>query len=390
MKIKDISVHLVNASWRNFIIVKVVSDEGTVGFGEGTLADFERTIEAAVCDYKPFLIGREIDIPEITEYLYRHFYWRGGPMLMSAISAIEQALWDILGKSANQPIHALLGGRARDRMRVYANGFVSGNATPENFGTRAGEVVKLGFNAVKFDPFGAAGPGITSEELRVAKKRIDAVKDAVGGNVDVIIEAHGRFNPSTAIRIAGELESYAPMWFEEPVPEEDVASVAEVKSKSPVPIATGERIVTKHRFQELLNARGASIIQPDVCHVGGIRAITQIAAMAEINYIPVAPHNPNGPIATAATLNSLITMPNALIMEYWVEADKVRRDLIKEYFDLRDGYVYPSKKPGLGIDVNEDAFARYPYKKLHLEYFGNEYKYHDDNGEKDNAQPEKK
>jgi galactonate dehydratase len=377
LKIADISVHLVNAVWRNFIIVKVTSDDGIVGYGEGTLADFERTIEAAVYDYKPFLIGKEIQISEITLFLYRHFYWRGGPMLMSAISAIEQALWDIQGKAANRPVYFLLGGKANNRVRVYANGFISGSASPEDFGAAAERVAKQGFDAFKFDPFGAAGPRISREEMKTALLRIENVRNAVGESSDILIEAHGRFDTSTAISIARDLERFSPMWFEEPVPEDDIASMAEVKSKSPVPIATGERIVTRYRFQDLLSARAANIIQPDVCHVGGIRALMDIGSMAELNYISVAPHNPNGPVATAATLNSLVAMPNALIMEYWIEAQTVRRDLIKEYFDVRESYAYPRNKPGLGIEVNEEAFDRYPYKKLHLEYFGNEYKYHD-------------
>ncbi len=184
--------------------------------------------------------------------------------------------------------------------------------------------------------------------MKTAISRIEAIRNAVGENPDILIEAHGRFDSITAVSIAAELKRFSPLWFEEPVPEDDINSMAEVRAKSPVPIATGERIVTKYRFQELLAARAADIIQPDVCHMGGIRAIEEVASMAEVNYIQVAPHNPNGPVATAATLNALIAMPNALIIEYWVDAQKVRRDLIKEYFDVRDGYVYPSSKPGLG------------------------------------------
>ncbi len=270
-----------------------------------------------------------------------------------------------------------IGGKANTRIRVYANGFISGSASPEEFGAAAEKVSKEGFDALKFDPFGAAGPRITNDELKVAMARVEKVRSAVGESADLLIEAHGRFDTITATKIARELESFSPMWFEEPVPEDDIASMAEVRSKSPVPIATGERIVTKYRFQDLLGARAANIIQPDVCHVGGIRALMEIASMAEITYVSVAPHNPNGPIATAATLNSLVAMPNALIMEYWIEAQKVRRDLIKEYFDIRGSFAYPRNKPGLGIEVNEEAFDRYPYKKMHLEYFGNEYKYHD-------------
>jgi len=162
------------------------------------------------------------------------------------------------------------------------------------------------------------------------------------------------------------------------VPEEDIISMSEVRKGSNVPIATGERIISRNRFWELLAQRSADIIQPDVCHMGGILPLVEVGSMANVNYVPVAPHNPNGPIATAASLNALVTMPNALILEFWLDAETVRRDLIEEYFNIEKGYIYPSNKPGLGIDVNEKALTKYPYKKMHLEYFSEEYKYHGD------------
>ena len=373
MKISDVTVHLVGTSWRNFIIVKVTADNGVVGYGEATLADFARTIEAAVLDYRPHLLGREVDVQAITKFLYNNFYWHGGPILMSATSAIEQALWDILGKSSGQPIYRMLGGKTVERVRTYANGFLGGSGSPEEWASAALKIVGLGFTAMKFDPFGAAGPRITRSDLNLSLKRIEAIRNAVGEGVDVIIEAHGRFDTDTAIRIANELKTYSPLWFEEPIREENIRAMAEVRSRSPVTIASGERLVTKYLFNEFLAARAADVIQPDVCHMGGIRALCDVASMAETSFVSVAPHNPNGPVATAATLNAMMTMTNGLIMEYWIDAEAVRRDLVADYFDLREGYLYPSNKPGLGIDVREEAFAKYPYKKVHLDIFDKDY-----------------
>ncbi|MEM0050679.1 MAG: mandelate racemase/muconate lactonizing enzyme family protein [Nitrososphaeria archaeon] len=378
MKIKDIKTFYAAAVWRNFVIVQITADDGIVGYGEGTLGDFERTIEAAVNDLKPFLIGRDLEITEITNFFLRNFFWRNGPILSTAQSAIEQALWDVASKSVNKPVYEMLGGKAVEKVKVYANGFISGNATPEEFGAAAAETVEKGFYALKFDPFGGAGPTITRKQLDAAKSRIKAVRDSVGDDIDLMIEAHGRFNTRTAIKIAQEIVDFDPFWLEEPVPEEDIVSMGEVRKASPVPIATGERIISRNRFWELLANRSADIIQPDVCHVGGILPLIEVGAMANVNYVPVAPHNPNGPVATAASLNALITMPNALILEFWLDAETVRHDLIKEYFTIKDGYIYPSNKPGLGIEINEEALTKYPYKKMHLEYFSENYKYHGD------------
>ncbi|AWR95323.2 galactonate dehydratase [Acidianus brierleyi] len=378
MKIKDVKVYLVNAVWRNFVIVKIDTDEGITGYGEGTMGDFEKTVESAVYDFKPFLIGKEVNVQEIYNFLYRHFFWRGGEILMTAISAIEQALWDILGKSVNKPVYDLLGGKAKDSVRVYANGFISGDRTPEEFANAVRKVIDNGFNAVKFDPFGSAGPQITGEDLEKAKSRLKAIRDSVGYSVDIMLDAHGRFNTASAVKVANEISKYEPFWLEEPVPEEDIRALKYVKERSPVTIASGERIVNKYRYREFLEERAADIIQPDVCHVGGIWALREVGSMAETYYTSVAPHNPNGPIATAATLNLMLNMNNSLIMEFWVDADTVRRSILKEYFNVKNSYIYPSNKPGLGIEVNEEALERYPYKKLHLEYFSKDYKYYGD------------
>ena len=378
MKIKDIKTYFAAAVWRNFFMVEITTDEGIKGYGEGTLGDFEKTVESAVNDLKPFLVGREIEITEITNFFVRNFFWRNGPILSTAQSAIEQALWDAVGKTLNKPVHLLLGGKAVEKVKVYGNGFISGNASPKEFADAAVQTVDKGFLALKFDPFGGAGPTITRTNLEKAKSRIGSIRDAVGDDIDLMIEAHGRFNTRTALKIAKEIEKFDPFWFEEPVPEEDIISMSEVRKGSQVPIATGERIISRNRFWELLAQRSADIIQPDVCHMGGILPLVEVGSMANVNYVTVAPHNPNGPVATAASLNALVTMPNALILEFWLDAESVRHDLIEEYFNLKKGYIYPSNKPGLGIDVNEKALTKYPYKKMHLEYFSEEYKYHGD------------
>lgn len=378
MKIKDIKTYFAAAVWRNFFMVEITTDEGIKGYGEGTLGDFEKTVESAVNDLKPFLVGREIEITEITNFFVRNFFWRNGPILSTAQSAIEQALWDAVGKTLNKPVHLLLGGKAVEKVKVYGNGFISGNASSKEFADAAVQTVDKGFLALKFDPFGGAGPTITRTNLEKAKNRIGSIRDAVGDDIDLMIEAHGRFNTRTALKIAKEIEKFDPFWFEEPVPEEDIISMSEVRKGSQVPIATGERIISRNRFWELLAQRSADIIQPDVCHMGGILPLVEVGSMANVNYVTVAPHNPNGPVATAASLNALVTMPNALILEFWLDAESVRHDLIEEYFNLKKGYIYPSNKPGLGIDVNEKALTKYPYKKMHLEYFSEEYKYHGD------------
>ena len=378
MKIRDIKTYFAAAVWRNFFMVEITTDEGIKGYGEGTLGDFEKTVESAVNDLKPFLVGREIEITEITNFFVRNFFWRNGPILSTAQSAIEQALWDAVGKTLNKPVHLLLGGKAVEKVKVYGNGFISGNASPKEFADAAVQTVDKGFLALKFDPFGGAGSTITRTNLEKAKNRIGSIRDAVGDDIDLMIEAHGRFNTRTALKIAKEIEKFDPFWFEEPVPEEDIISMSEVRKGSQVPIATGERIISRNRFWELLAQRSADIIQPDVCHMGGILPLVEVGSMANVNYVTVAPHNPNGPVATAASLNALVTMPNALILEFWLDAESVRHDLIEEYFNLKKGYIYPSNKPGLGIDVNEKALTKYPYKKMHLEYFSEEYKYHGD------------
>lgn len=378
MLIKHLKTHVMSAVWRNFVIVEITTDEGIKGYGEATLGDFELTAVAAVKDLEPFVVGKEIEINEMTNFFQHNFFWRNGPVLTTAESAIEQAMWDAFGKTLNSPVHRLIGGSVRRKVRVYANGFVSGDLKPEEFSSRAAQIVERGFNAMKFDPFGGAGPNITTTQLENAYNRIKAIRERVGEDVDLLIEAHGRFNPRTALKIASRIEDLNPLWLEEPVPESDIESMAEVHRSSNVPIATGERILYLERFRDLFNARAADIIQPDVCHMGGILPLTRVGAMASTYNVMVAPHNPSGPVSTAASLQSLCTLPNGLILEFWLDAETVRESMVRNYFSIKNGYLDVPKEPGLGIDVVEESLDSFPYKKLHLEYYSDSYHYHGD------------
>ncbi|MCL4334922.1 MAG: mandelate racemase/muconate lactonizing enzyme family protein [Candidatus Thermoplasmatota archaeon] len=378
MLIKHLKTHVLSAVWRNFVIVEITTDEGIKGYGEATLGDFEQTAVAAVKDLEPFVVGKEIEINEMTNFFQHNFFWRNGPVLTTAESAIEQAMWDAFGKTLNSPVHRLIGGSVRRKVRVYANGFVSGDLKPEEFSSRAAQIVERGFNAMKFDPFGGAGPTITTAQLENAYNRIKAIRERVGEDVDLLIEAHGRFNPRTALKIASRIEDLNPLWLEEPVPESDIESMAEVHRSSNVPIATGERILYLERFRDLFNARAADIIQPDVCHMGGILPLTRVGAMASTYNVMVAPHNPSGPVSTAASLQALCTLPNGLILEFWLDAETVRESMVRNYFTIKNGYLDVPKEPGLGIDIVEESLDSFPYKKLHLEYYSDSYYYHGD------------
>ena len=378
MLIKHLKTHVMSAVWRNFVIVEITTDEGIKGYGEATLGDFEQTAVAAVKDLEPFVVGKEIEINEMTNFFQHNFFWRNGPVLTTAESAIEQAMWDAFGKTLNSPVHRLIGGSVRRKVRVYANGFVSGDLKPEEFSSRAAQIVERGFNAMKFDPFGGAGPTITTAQLENAYNRIKAIRERVGEDVDLLIEAHGRFNPRTALKIASRIEDLNPLWLEEPVPESDIESMAEVHRSSNVPIATGERILYLERFRDLFNARAADIIQPDVCHMGGILPLTRVGAMASTYNVMVAPHNPSGPVSTAASLQALCTLPNGLILEFWLDAETVRESMVRNYFTIKNGYLDVPKEPGLGIDIVEESLDSFPYKKLHLEYYSDSYYYHGD------------
>ena len=370
MKIIDIKTFVVDCFRTNWAFVKVYTDEGIDGVGEATLEYKEKALVGAVEHIKEALLGKDpTNIERITHDLYRDSYWRCGPVLMSALSAVEVALWDILGKSLGVPVYKLLGGKTVDRVRIYVNGWFAGAKTPEEFGEKAKIAVQRGITAMKWDPFGKSYMNIDNEVFNKAIRNIAAVREAVGDDVDLLIEGHGRFDVPTGIKIAKAIEPFKPLFFEEPVPPDNLEALAAVREKSPVAISAGERLYGRRAFLELFERRAADYIQPDISHAGGIMELKKIAAMAEAKYIPFAPHNPSGPVANAATLQLAACCPNFSILEIMYSDVEWRKDVTNESLEYKDGYITIPDKAGLGIEINEEECLKHPYQSHTLRHY---------------------
>jgi galactonate dehydratase len=356
MKITEVKTSSMRGVGRNWLFVKLETDEGIHGWGEGTLEGQEKTVEQAVQMLAPRLIGQDpTPIERHWQILYRHGFWRGGVVLNSALSALDQALWDIQGKALGAPVYRLLGGPVRDRVRAYTH-----FSTPD----QAGELVKKGFTAMKTGGW-YANEGIEERDAPSRlRERIAAARDAVGPNVDIMIDNHGRSRPAVAIRQIRAVEEFRLLFFEEAVPPDNLDAMAQVRRESiQIDLATGERLYTRWGFKDLIERQLVDVIQPDICHAGGISELRRIAAMAETYYIQVAPHNPNGPIATAASVHLCAAIPNFLILEHaqshpW--HDKVQLEPLK----LVNGYFELPTAPGLGVELDEELIASRPYEPL--------------------------
>ena len=368
MKVTSVQHHIVHPdSGKNLCFVRIDTDEGLHGWGECyTQSDRDLQITAHIDAFSRYLVGRDPGrIRQLTQGAYDDFAARRGGMdYYCAISGIEQALWDIVGKAAGMPVHRLLGGACRDAIRVYANGWSGGARSPAELGEKAKAMVERGFSAMKFDP--VPGPWRTFVDKTVERRAIDnvfAVRDAVGDEVDILIEMHRRLAPMHAVRIARAIEDAAPFWFEEPVLAENVPALARAKRDIHIPVVTGEALYTKFDFREVFEAAAADIINPDVCNVGGILELKEIAAMAEAYFVAVSPHNYNSTtVGLAATLQASAVMPNFLITEYFVNFEALGEEIAREPWQVRDGMIELTDTPGLGIDLDEEAMARYPYE----------------------------
>lgn len=370
MKITDIKTFVVDCFRTNWVFVKVYTDEGICGVGEGTLEYKEKALCGAVEHIKNYLTGKDPrTIEKHYHDIYRDAYWRGGAVLMSALSAVECALWDILGKSLGVPVYQLLGGKVNEGCRIYVNGWFSGAKTPDEFAEKAKAAVKRGVTAMKWDPFGKSYMQISNKDLDTALECVAKVREAVGNDVDLLIEGHGRFDVPTGIKIAKELEQFKPMWFEEPVPPDNIDALKAVRDKSPVAISAGERLYTRFDYNKLFALRAADYIQPDVSHAGGIAELKKIAAAAESNYIPFAPHNPSGPVANAATLQLAACCPNFCILEIMYSDVDYRKKVTNESLVYENGRIQIGDKPGLGIELNEEECLKHPYVEHNLRHY---------------------
>ncbi len=370
MQVTDVKTFLVHPGvGKNWLLVKVETDEGIHGWGESyTQADRDTAIEAHILAMKRYVIGRDpFAIKHFTTVMYLDWAGKRGAMdFYSALSGIEQALWDIAGKAAGQPVYNLLGGRCRDKIRVYANGWGEGAKTPEERAEAARQVVARGFTALKFDPF--PGPWreiIDRDQERQAVANVRAVREAVGPDVDMLIEVHRRLAPVYAIRVARMMEEFDPFWYEEPVSSRNMGGLVAAKRGINLPVVTGEELYTKAEFRAVFEQGAADIINPDICNCGGILELKEIAAMAEVYSVAVSPHNYNSTtIGLSATAQLCATIPNFLITEYFINFEAVGKEISTGTLVAENGYLTLPTAPGLGIEIDEDALARYAYREF--------------------------
>ncbi len=366
--ITDVVPHVLFAGRTNLIFVEVRTDAGITGVGEASLEGKTEAVVGAIHDIRDYLIGNDATrIEHHWQTVYRHSFWRGGVVILSALSGIEQALWDILGKALEVPVYDLLGGRVRDKVRLYANG--PRGETPEEIAESCVALVEAGWGALKLSPFGAV-PGLAGRpELLAARRQMELIREAVGPEVDVLIDCHGRLSPASAIQMAAMLDDLDIFFFEEPVLPEDPAAMATVAQAITIPIATGERLFTKWGFRDILDLGAAAVLQPDLAHCGGIWEARKIAAMAEVSYVGVAPHNPYSWLLTMASIQLDLVIPNFLIQEFLVDHPPEVEALFAEPFTWAEGgWVAPPTKPGLGVELDWDAVRRLeamPYTKTY-------------------------
>lgn len=363
MRISRFETFLANAGLRNYLFIRLHTDSGLTGLGEATLEWQEKTVETLLHEWvHDRLVGRDpFDIEAIIGGLVRDQY-QGGATIMTAISGVELALWDLMGKACGQPLYRLLGGRCHRRIATYANGWYGGAQTPDDLARRARDAVARGYRALKFDPFGTAWKDLAADEREAAIERVAAVREAVGRDVGLMIEFHGRLSAAAAIDMIGALARFAPVWCEEPVAPECVESLGEVKRQTRAPIAAGERLYTLTDFYRLISLRAVDVVQMDIAHCGGLLAAKKIAAVGAMQDLRVAPHCSIGPVALAAAMHFDVSTPNFMIQESFAEFDVPwRASLVDGWNPVRDGELVLGDAPGLGIELNEGAIAEHPY-----------------------------
>lgn len=386
MKITDIETFVVGnppprAGGRYFIFVKLTTDDGLVGYGECYCATFgPHTVARMVKDTaERHLIGQN---PFHIEQMWRRVYGTGYALrpdisLLGVLSGLEIACWDLIGKACNKPVYELLGGQVHQRLRSYTYLYpASGDAYPEDpsdsvyfnadlAAERALHYVDQGFTAIKFDPadpYTVYDPGMPSlEELDRSERFVKTIREAVGTRADMLFGTHGQFTSAGALRMTRRLESSDPLWFEEPTGAENPTEMARVAAATTVPVATGERLCTKQEFARVLEAGAARILQPNLGRVGGILEAKKIAALAEVHYAQIAPHLYCGPIVGAANIQLATCIPNFLILEGIERWEGIYADLLETPVQWEDGYVIPSKEPGIGVTLNEDLARSLPY-----------------------------
>jgi galactonate dehydratase len=364
MQVTDVKSFVVDADWRNWFFVKVETDEGIHGIGEALSGEgLTAALEATTDAHKHYVIGEDpLNRKAISRRLRRYpFAWRGGKLINAVAAAVDIALWDIAGKYYDEPVWKLLGGKVHDEIPVYANGWHIGERTPENYAHHAKKAVEeQGYPALKCDPFAHYEYSLSDDQIGEVAELLEAVREAVGPDVGIGLDCHGRFTRRGAIEVADALEEYDIMFLEEPVEIEDREVMAEVTKRVNMPVATGERIYNNETMEDLVRKQACDIIQPDVTNYGSLQEIQHAAALAKSRYMTIAPHNPNAGVSTAASLHLCAGFENLEILEHMSRDVPWGDEIIEHDFEVEDGAIAVPDEPGLGVAFDEDAARDHP------------------------------
>jgi galactonate dehydratase len=376
VKITGVTVYVMGSAWRNFVFARVRTDEGLEGVGEARPVNREEAVAAYLeAIVHRYVVGSDpFNIEDLLLRITRDDFEIPGATEMTAIAVVEMACWDIIGKALGEPVYRLLGGCCRDRIKAYANGWYQVGRTPDEFAEAARRVVARGYRALKFDPFGGGSGELSREEHRRSVALVEAVRAAVGPEVELFVEMHGRFTAAQAVALARDLERVSPGWLEEPVPPDQPAALARVAAHTPLPIATGERLHTRAAFRDLFALGVVDVVQPDLTHCGGLLETRKIAAMAETHGVLVAPHNVGASVSTAAALHLAACLPNLKIQEYFNDFDEPYvMEAAAGLPAVVDGYFSLPQGPGLGVTLNEDVVRAHPYRRQHFNLFAEDW-----------------
>jgi galactonate dehydratase len=355
----------VGTPWRELVFLELTSDDGLTGVSEVRMVNKTDTLVACIGELAPrYVIGTDpFDVERLAWNVQRAEYGRAGEVAQSTLAAFDVASWDLMGQSLGVPVWKLLGGKFRDRVPAYANGWYQAEREPSAIARLARGVVERGYRALKLDPFGAASAELPAEDRRRAESIVAAVREAVGPDVQILIEMHGRFTPATAVRVASMLEPFDPEWIEEPVPPENAAALARVKAATRIPIATGERAHSIADIREFVETGVADVVQADLTHFGGFLPMKHLAGWADAHYLLLAPHNVCGPVGTMVNVHFAIATPNYKLLEHFNDfADPWVQDLVDHppRVSAEDGCFGLPNRAGLGVRLNHDACAAHP------------------------------
>lgn len=365
LKIVDVRTTVVGAPWRDLTFVELVTDDDLTGVGEVRMVNKTETLVACVSELAPrYLIGSDpFEVERLAWNIQRGEYGRAGEVAMSALAAFDVACWDIIGQSLDVPVWKLLGGRFRERVPAYANGWYQADRDPATFAELALQVVERGYRAMKVDPFGAANMELSAADLRHSIELVEAVRGAVGPDVELFIEMHGRFSSAVAIRVANALEPYDAAWIEEPVGPDNPSALRRVRQATSLAIATGERGHVLGDFRQLIEEGLVDIVQADLTHFGGFLPLKRLAGWADAYYLQMAPHNVCGPVATMANVHFAVSTPNYRVLEHFNDfSDPWVSELVDHAprVDSIDGSFGLPERPGLGLKLDHDACREYP------------------------------